>query len=134
VNGHVIVPLADGRRLAVLSVTDHSYFPSHGLYNDGGRAHHASSGGREQPGEGFMGTPYRQAVSAEIHTLDQLEGGPPEVVVCIVNGIDLERDGGGAGASWSAEDAVVRFAQEMFGVDIFIVTGVHGLATPSQQV
>jgi hypothetical protein len=131
VNRHAIVPLADGRRLAVLSVTDHSYFPSHGQFNDGGHAHHANSEGRDQL---FMGTPYKQAVSAEIHTLSQLEGGSPDVVVCIVNGIDLERDGGGAGASWSAEDAVVQFAQEMFGVDIFIVTGVHGLATPSQQV
>jgi hypothetical protein len=69
-----------------------------------------------------------------------MEGGSPHVVVCIINGIDLTRDGakgsGGVvgGGGESDVDAVIHFAQETVGVDIFIVTGVRGLARPYQCV
>jgi hypothetical protein len=129
------VSLANGRRLAVLSVTDHSYLPTGSAYYDDSL----------QPGENFSTSSYRQAVSAELHKLKQVEGGPPDVVVCIVNGFGLQRDGtdfkqsigsrdddAGIGDGNSAKEAVLQFAREMIGVDIFIVAGVRGLTTLSQ--
>jgi hypothetical protein len=147
VGGHAIVPLGNGRRLAVLSVTDHSHLPSDSVYKDGTRnsnVDRAESGERLQVAETLAATSFRQAVSAELHKLSQLEGGSPEVVVCIITGIDMHRDvpesarasssADGAHDGRLARDEILQFAREMIGVDIFIVAGVRGLATPSQYV
>jgi hypothetical protein len=123
VKGHVIVSLANGRRLAVIAVTDH---------------HNA---GLASPA--YTTTSYRQAVSAELYKLQHLDDGPPDVVVCIINGLDIERDGanptrscenGGLGDGGSRKAEVLQFAEETIGVAIFLVAGVPGLAKAGQYV
>jgi hypothetical protein len=123
VKGHVIVSLANGRRLAVIAVTDH---------HNAGLASSA-----------YTTTSYRQAVSAELHKLQYLDNGPPDVVVCIINGLDIDRDGakptrscenGGLGDGGSRKVEVLQFAEETIGVAIFLVAGVPGLAKAGQYV
>jgi hypothetical protein len=143
VNSHVVFAIAEDRRIAVISVTDHGHVLSemgsmHGLggYYQNFKHAHGGSSTHVQSSNGISTSSYRQAVLAELHKLNQLKGGLPDVVVCIVNGINLKRDGGGSsgGGGESPKTAILRFAQEMIGVNVFVVTGVQGLATPSEYV
>jgi hypothetical protein len=138
--GHTIVSLADGRRLAVLALTDRSHLSSNNkMYDSGQILSQIPVKDNLMPRSELTITSYRQAIAAELHMLSQLEDGSPDVIVCIVNGIHFEqtvpRENSGVdgdGESDSAKSAVIQLAYEAIEVDIFIVIGVRGLTTPSQ--